>query len=80
VAQLVRLLAERRFTPPRPVEVERDGRWWPGFQHAWRLCDDGHGWMADVEYVVAYDWGRGKHLGCVPPMRLRLRGSPRVAS
>ena len=62
--QLVHLVAERRFTPPRLVEVERDGYWWPGFQHAWRLCDDGRG------------WGRGKHLDCVPPGRVRLLVAP----
>lgn len=76
VDQLVHLVAERRFTPPRLVEVERDGYWWPGFQHAWRLCDDGRGWMAAVEYVVIYDWGRGKHLDCVPPGRVRLLVTP----
>ena len=74
--QLVHLVAERRFTPPRLVEVERDGYWWPGFQHAWRLCDDGRGWMAAVEYVAVYDWGRGKHLDCVPPGRVRLPVTP----
>jgi hypothetical protein len=31
---------------PRTVEVERDGRWWPGFQSRWLLCDDGRGRMA----------------------------------
>jgi hypothetical protein len=76
VDQLVHLVAERRFTPPRLVEVERDGYWWPGFQHAWRLCDDGRGWMAAVEYVAVYDWGRGKHLDCVPPGRVRLLVTP----
>jgi len=80
VGQLVHQLAVRRLTPPRRVEVHRDGHWWPGFQHAWRLCDDGRGWMADVDYVVAYDWGRGKHMGCVPPERLRLPGSEVVAT
>jgi hypothetical protein len=76
VDQLVHLVAERRFTPPRLVEVERDGYWWPGFQHAWRLCDDGRGWMAAIEYVAVYDWGRGKHLDCVPPGQVRLLVTP----
>jgi hypothetical protein len=68
----VRLVEERRFDPPRLVEVERDGHWWMGFQFAWRLCDDGHGWLAQVEFSARYDWGWGKHLDCVPPERLRL--------
>jgi hypothetical protein len=34
--------------------------------------DDGRGWLADVEHVVAYDWGQGKHLGSVPAERVRL--------
>jgi hypothetical protein len=71
VGQPVRRLAERRFTPPRLVEVERDGHWWPGSQHAWRLCDDGRGWRADAEYVTVYDWGLGKHLSTVPAHRVR---------
>ena len=37
-APSVRLIEERRFDPPRAVEVEHNGRWWPGFQYAWRLC------------------------------------------
>jgi hypothetical protein len=45
--------------------VERDGQWWPGFQTAWMLCDDGRGWQASVEYGVDYEWARGKHLGSV---------------
>ena len=71
----VRLLDERRFDPPRLVDVEKDGAWWPGSQRAWRLCDDGRGWMADVEFVVQYDWGPGKHLMAVPVERVRLRQS-----
>jgi hypothetical protein len=39
---------------------------------AGRLCDDGQGWMADVEYVVLYPWGYGKHLPMVPPERVRV--------
>jgi hypothetical protein len=69
---VVRLLEERSFTPPRPVEVEHEGSWCPGFQRAWRLCDDSRGWVADVEYVAQHDWGPGKHLACVSPDRLRL--------
>ena len=73
MATPVRLLEERTYDPPRSVLVEHDGRWWPGTQRAWRLCDDGRGWRADVEYVAEYEWGRGKHLPTVPPERLRLR-------
>ncbi|MGY1712514.1 hypothetical protein ACI8AC_23685 [Geodermatophilus sp. SYSU D00758] len=68
----VRLLEERRFDPPRPVLVEHDQQWWPGWPHAWRLCDDGRGWRADVEYVITHEWGRGKHVPSVPATRLRL--------
>ena len=51
----------------------RTGRWWPGLQSAWRLLDDDRGWLAEVEYSVDYDWGRGKHLAGVPAERLRVR-------
>jgi hypothetical protein len=68
----VRLIDERRFDPPRRVEVEHGGQWWPGFQRAWRLCDDDRGWMADVEYGVRHQYGVGKHLVCVPPARVRI--------
>jgi hypothetical protein len=70
-APTVRLVDERRFEPPRQVEVERDGIWWPGWCTGWLLCDDDRGWRALVEYVAVYDWGRGKHLGSVPPARVR---------
>ncbi len=68
----VRFINERRFNPPRVVEVGHDGAWWPGRQRAWRLCDDGRGWRADVEYVVQHEWGRGTHMPCVPPHRVRM--------
>ncbi len=68
----VQLLEVRQFDPPRPVEVEHGGRWWPGSQSAWRLCDDGRGWRADVEYVVEHEWGRGRHVATVPPDRVRI--------
>ena len=71
-AVVVRLLAERRVESPRDVEVERDGYRWPGFRRAWRLCDDDRGWMAHVEYVMAHEWGPGKHRDCVRSERLRL--------
>lgn len=64
----------RRFDEPRLVEVEQDGRWWPGSQNAWVRWPDGS-WRADVEYVVAYDWGQGKHVMSVPADRVRLRES-----
>jgi hypothetical protein len=68
------LIDERRYEPPRRVEVLHDGSWWPGIQSAWRLCEDGRGWRADVEYVVQYEWGSGKHVPTVPPERVRIRG------
>jgi hypothetical protein len=73
-APTVRLLEERRFDPPRAVEVEHDGAWWPGFQHAWRLCDDHRGWMADVSWAEQHDWGLGTYRPMVPPERVRLAG------
>jgi hypothetical protein len=72
MSERVRLVEERRYDPPRTVEVEHNGAWWPGLKRAWRLLDDGCGWLAEVEYVVAYDWGDGKHLGSVPADRVRL--------
>jgi hypothetical protein len=55
----VHLIEERRFDPPRPVEIEHDGRWWAGTQTAWRLCDDARGWMADVTWTEQHDWAPG---------------------
>jgi hypothetical protein len=43
-----------------------------GLQSSWRLCGDGRGWLAEVEHVVGYEWGRGKHLAGVAADRLRL--------
>jgi hypothetical protein len=68
---VVHLIEERRFDPPRQVEVEHNGRWWLASQAAWRLCDDGRGWMADVTWMEQHDWGQGKYLTMVPPTRLR---------
>ncbi|MGY1823015.1 hypothetical protein [Geodermatophilus sp. SYSU D00079] len=47
------VLVERRIDPPRHVEVDSAGRWWPAIQHAWRMYDDGTGWRAAVRYVAA---------------------------
>jgi hypothetical protein len=69
----VRLIEERRFDPPRPVEIEHHGRWWPGLQYAWRLCDDQRGWMADVTWTEQHDWGLGRYIPLVPPSRIRIR-------
>ncbi len=52
----VRLLHERRYDPPRPVEVEHKGQWCPGLQSRWLLCDDDRGWMAQVEYTAQHEW------------------------
>ncbi len=76
----VRLVDERRYDPPRAVLVEHEGRWWPGFQSRWRLCDDGRGWMAQVEFVAQHDWGPGKHLMSVPPAQVRLTGADQAPS
>jgi hypothetical protein len=67
-----RQVDERRYDPPRNVEVELAGQWWPGVQHAWRLTSDRDFWIADVEFSAQYDWGLGKHFQCVPPERVRL--------
>ncbi|MCU1614693.1 MAG: hypothetical protein JWO98_2233 [Frankiales bacterium] len=67
----VRLLEERGFDPPRAVEVEHNGSWWPASQIAWRCCDDGRGWMADVSWTEQHEWGPGKYLTMVPPERVR---------
>jgi hypothetical protein len=72
VTEAVRLIDQRCYDPPRSVEVGQNGQWWPGFQVAWRLTSDRDYWVADCEYAVAYDWGRGKHLQCVPAERVRL--------
>jgi len=68
----VRLLHERRYDPPRPVEVEHKGQWCPGFQSRWLLCDDDRGWMAQVGYTAQHQWGRARHLESVPPERIRM--------
>ncbi len=68
----VHLVEERRFDESRAVFVEHDGQWWLGFQSRWLLCDDGRGWVAQVEYVVQHEHGAGKHLACVPPKRVRV--------
>ncbi len=68
---VVRLLEERRFDPPRRVEVEHDGRWLAGHQEAWRLCDDGRGWMADVTWTEQHEWGLGRYVTTVTPDRVR---------
>ncbi len=69
----IRLLDERRFDPPRDVEVHNDGRWWSGHQTAWRLCDDEFGWRAAVPWRQLHDHGWDRHLTSVPPERVRLR-------
>jgi hypothetical protein len=68
----IRLLQERIYDPPRPVEVERDGRWLPALQHAWHLWDDDRGWEAQVEYTVTYAWGIRTRSAVVSADRLRL--------
>jgi hypothetical protein len=70
-----RELARHALDEPRPVEVLRDGAWWPGQQLGWLLCNDGRGWVAYVRYRVAYEWGQGQHLHYVTADRLQLRGA-----
>jgi hypothetical protein len=38
---------------------------------AWRLCDDGRGWMADVGFVARHAWGQRKYVLSVPVDRVR---------
>lgn len=64
----------RRIDPPRPVEVELDGVWWPGSQDAWVRWPD-RTWRASVEFIAQYDWGDGKHVMSVTEDRVRLRES-----
>lgn len=42
----------RRFDPPRGVDVEQGGVWWPGRQLAWAQWD-GRGWMAYASWSTA---------------------------
>jgi hypothetical protein len=67
----IRLLDEHRFDPPRSELVEHDDSWWTAQQSAWRLCDDGRGWRADVTWVQQHDCGLGRYVTTVPPERLR---------
>lgn len=67
----VRVLEEQRFDPPRPVEIQHDGWWWPGLQRAWRLCDDERGWRAEVRWTEQHEWGPGTYDTMVPSIRVR---------
>jgi hypothetical protein len=69
---VVHLIEERLFDRPRRVEIEHGGRWWPASQSAWRLCDDGCGWMADVAWTEQHEWGPGKYMTMVSPERIRV--------
>jgi hypothetical protein len=72
---------QREFDPPRPVEVEHDGRWLPALQRSWHLWDDDRGWVAEVEYTVTYEWGLLTRVAVLPADRLRLgkgRSAPPV--
>lgn len=69
---IVRVLEEQLFYPPRAVEVEHGGAWWPGTQNAWRLCDDERGWMAEVRWTEQHQWGPGTYDTMVAPDRVRL--------
>jgi len=39
-----------RRNPPKPVQVRRDGTWYPGWLEAWRR--DGGDWRAYVRYTA----------------------------
>ncbi|MGY1636233.1 hypothetical protein ACI78V_06215 [Geodermatophilus sp. SYSU D00742] len=69
----VQRLEYRRLEVPRLVEVLSGDTWWPGLQFAWQLRDDLRGLMADVSWSRQHDWGLGRHVGMVPPERLRIR-------
>jgi hypothetical protein len=73
----VGLVEERRFDPPRAVEVEHNGRWWPGTQYAWRLCRDHRGWMAEVRWTEQHERGLRTYVPMVPPERGAAAVSPR---
>ena len=70
--QLVRVLDEQLFFPPRRVEVEHNGAWWSGRQGSWRRCDDGPGWMAEVWWTEPHEWGSPTYDTAVTPDRVRL--------
>ncbi|MGY1691390.1 hypothetical protein [Geodermatophilus sp. SYSU D01105] len=73
------VLVERRVAPPRHVEVESAGRWWPGVQHAWRMYDDGTGWRAAVRFVAADPDGQLTSQDAdVPHERVRDRAPRRL--
>ena len=65
-------LAERDVRPPRQVEVQVDGRWWPGVQRGWRMYDDGSGWRAAVTFVAEGPAGLASQDADVPVERLRV--------
>jgi hypothetical protein len=52
---------------PVTVEVECDGERHRGFAYGWRF-DEGPGWVAQVRYTRANEWGRCVHV--VPAERV----------
>jgi hypothetical protein len=75
IERTVHLLQDRLYDPPRAVEVERDGTWFPALQHGWHLWDDGRGWVADVEWTERHCWGIRTVGAVVPAERVRLAGA-----
>jgi hypothetical protein len=67
-------LVERKVRPPRQVEIQVEGRWWPGVQRGWRMYADGTGWRAVVTFVAAGPGGLASHDADVPVERLRVVG------
>ncbi len=71
--QPVHVLEERRFDRRETVLVEQDSAWWRGWQRAWRVCDDGRGWMAEVTSTQDHNWRPGNYVTVVAPERVRAR-------
>jgi hypothetical protein len=80
IERTVHLLQDRNYDPPRAVEVERDGAWFPALQHSWQLWEDGRGWMADVEWTECHYWGTRTVGAMVPADRVRLAGARNAPS
>jgi hypothetical protein len=76
----VSVLEERRFDPPRRVDVQHNGSWHLGYQRAWRLCDDTRGWTAEVRWSEPHDWSLGTHDTMAAPEQLRLPSDQVCAS
>lgn len=63
------MLGRVTVRPARSLLIEHVGRWWLGHERGWTLRVPAAEGVADVEYVVAYDWGLGKRIPVVPSER-----------